>query len=96
VCYIWCDDDDADDDDVQLKPGEARQLTFSLCWDSPYVTFGSGKKLPRRYTKFFGNAGNAVGALCAHTLARRLAWEQAIDAWQRPILDNDLLPSFYK
>ena len=79
-----------------LAPGEARRLVFSLTWDAPAARFGSGRALPRRYTRYFGRGGRATAALAGHALASWRAWEVAVDAWQRPILDAPQLPSFYK
>lgn len=50
----------------------------------------------RYYTKFFGRSGEAGPAICEHALQSYPRWEQQIDAWQRPILDDDELPDWYK
>ncbi|CAF4800582.1 unnamed protein product, partial [Rotaria magnacalcarata] len=34
--------------------------------------------------------------LCLYTLDNRLKWEEAINKWQKPILDDSLLPDWYK
>lgn len=76
--------------------GKAK-LEFSLSWDNPVVHFGSSKKKHYRfYTRFFGRLGDAGKALCCHALLRYPEWESKIDAWQKPILENDSLPSWYK
>ena len=44
---------------------------------------------PRFYTRFFGNHGNAGPALCCHALTHYPEWETKIEAWQRPILEDE-------
>lgn len=36
-----------------LKPGETKQVVFSLSWDMPKVTFAEQNTYYRRYTDFF-------------------------------------------
>lgn len=79
-----------------LQPGEKRELVFSLSWDSPIVRFGSGKALPRRYSRFFGRDGDAAPALATYALMSWSEWDKRISAWQRPILEQPDLPAFYK
>ena len=43
----------------------------------------------RFYTRFFGRHGDASKALCCHALMRYPEWESKIDAWQKPILENE-------
>lgn len=43
----------------------------------------------RFYTRFFGRLGDAGKALCCHALLRYPEWESKIDAWQKPILENE-------
>ncbi|XP_073242353.1 non-lysosomal glucosylceramidase-like isoform X1 [Porites lutea] len=76
--------------------GKAK-LEFALCWDNPVIHFGSSKtKHYRFYTRFFGRHGNAGKALCRHALMHYPKWESKIDIWQKPILQDDSLPSWYK
>lgn len=76
--------------------GKAK-LEFTLCWDNPVVHFGCPKhKHYRFYTRYFGHHGNASKALCCHALKHYPSWESKIDAWQKPILQDDSLPSWYK
>lgn len=43
------------------------------------------------------SGGSSVaGLLVAHALARYPTWEEAIEAWQRPVLEDDSLPVFYR
>ena len=43
-----------------LAPGEARRLVFSITWDAHAARFGSGRALPRRYTRYFGRGGRPI------------------------------------
>ncbi|XP_053264076.1 non-lysosomal glucosylceramidase [Podarcis raffonei] len=72
-------------------------LEFALAWDMPCIRFGSKEKEHRRrYTRFFGSRGDACPALSHYTLSCYQAWEEKIEAWQRPILENSDLPPWYK
>ncbi|XP_049651737.1 non-lysosomal glucosylceramidase-like [Accipiter gentilis] len=74
-----------------------RTLELALAWDMPRVYFGSKEKLHlRRYTRFFGSGGDAAPALSHHALTHYEEWERKIEAWQKPILENSQLPSWYK
>lgn len=80
-----------------VSAGGRGTLEFSLCWDMPRIRFGSGEKeYYRRYTRFFSSEGAAAPALCQYGLSHYEEWEQKIDAWQDPILQDSLLPSWYK
>ncbi|CAL8325715.1 unnamed protein product [Lota lota] len=72
-------------------------LEMSLAWDMPTVTFGSGERRhDRRYTRFFGTKGDAAPSLAHHALKHYRRWERSIEEWQRPILQDSALPSWYK
>ncbi|KFQ13879.1 Non-lysosomal glucosylceramidase, partial [Leptosomus discolor] len=72
-------------------------LELALAWDMPRVHFGSKEKLHlRRYTRFFGSRGDAAPALSHHALTHYEEWERKIEAWQKPVLENSQLPSWYK
>ncbi|XP_010007086.1 PREDICTED: non-lysosomal glucosylceramidase [Chaetura pelagica] len=74
-----------------------RTLELALAWDMPRIHFGSEEKLHlRRYTRFFGSRGDAAPALSHHALTHCEEWERKIEAWQKPILEDSQLPSWYK
>ncbi|KAM9262041.1 LOW QUALITY PROTEIN: non-lysosomal glucosylceramidase-like [Morus bassanus] len=74
-----------------------RTLELALAWDMPHAHFGSKEKLHlRQYTHFFGSGGVATPALSHYALTRCEEWERKMEAWQKPILDNSQLPSWYK
>ncbi|XP_042303811.1 non-lysosomal glucosylceramidase-like [Sceloporus undulatus] len=72
-------------------------LELGLAWDMPRIRFGSKEKEHYRwYTRFFGREGDACPALCHHMLTHYPEWEEKIEAWQRPILEDSDLPAWYK
>ncbi|XP_064787505.1 non-lysosomal glucosylceramidase isoform X2 [Oncorhynchus masou masou] len=72
-------------------------LEFSLAWDMPKITFGSREREHvRRYTRFFGTKADAAPSLSHHALTHYRLWERSIEEWQRPILQDSSLPSWYK
>ncbi|XP_028821210.1 non-lysosomal glucosylceramidase [Denticeps clupeoides] len=72
-------------------------LELCLAWDMPVITFGSREKEHlRRYTRYFGSRGDAGPSLCHYALTHYRDWERRIEEWQRPILQDSSLPSWYK
>lgn len=45
----------------------------------------------RYYTKFFGKTEEAGPTICEYALQNYSKWEQLIDAWQKPILEDKLV-----
>nr|KAG5708585.1 hypothetical protein BaRGS_033006 [Batillaria attramentaria] len=82
---------------TKVPAGSRGQLDFCLAWDMPVVQFKAAEnKYTRRYARWFGKAGDAGPRLCAHALAHYPVWEQKIEEWQNPILENKQLPAWYK
>ncbi|HLF25013.1 MAG TPA: non-lysosomal glucosylceramidase [Anaerolineae bacterium] len=81
---------------IELNPGETRNIPFALAWDFPITEFGSGTQWYKRYTRFYGATGREAFTIAADALARYPEWEAAIDAWQKPILDDPDRPDWYK
>jgi non-lysosomal glucosylceramidase len=79
-----------------LAPGERRSIRFALAWDLPMVEFGAGRRWWKRYTRDWGRSGTRAFDLARHALAEAPAWRAAIDAWQRPILDDAERPAWYR
>ncbi|OCT56918.1 non-lysosomal glucosylceramidase [Xenopus laevis] len=80
-----------------VPPRGRETLEFCMSWDMPNIHFGAGHKVHhRRYTRYFGCQGDAAPALCHYGLTHLVEWEQKIEAWQEPILQNEDLPAWYK
>jgi non-lysosomal glucosylceramidase len=81
---------------VSLAPGESCEIHFALAWDMPVARFGGGSAWYRRYTRFYGRDGNAAASIAADALANYANWEDQIEAWQSPVLEDPSLPDWYK
>ncbi len=81
---------------LKLAPGASREVVFSLAWDMPLARSGFGTPYYRRYTQFYGTEGNAAPAMARDALLAYPAWEEQIDAWQKPILEDNTLPDWYR
>jgi non-lysosomal glucosylceramidase len=79
---------------VEVLPGEAREVAFSLAWDMPLARMGGGAAYQRRYTCFF--PVNGAVQLAADALRHADDWENQIEAWQSPILEDAALPAWYR
>ena len=60
------------------------------------VEFGAGRRWWKRYTRDWGRTGLRALDLARHALAETPAWRAAIEAWQRPILDDPERPDWYR
>ncbi len=78
-----------------LAPGETQQIPFALSWDLPVTEFAQGKRAYRRYTDFFDRGGRNAWALAKTALENYPDWQANIQAWQQPILEQDL-PDWFK
>jgi len=81
---------------VRIPAGTTRQIVFALVWDMPVMRFPSGTSWYRRYTKFYGHAGDVVPELLQDALTHFSDWEHQIDDWQLPIMTNDQWPLWYR
>jgi len=81
---------------VHIPAGESREIVFALVWDMPLARFPEGTAWYRRYTAFYGRDGSAVQDLLMDALTQYPQWEQAIDDWQRPIMNDESLPLWYR
>ena len=80
---------------VALAPGERRSVRFAIAWDLPMVEFGAGRRWWKRYTRDWGRTGERAVDLAQHALERAPEWRAAIEAWQRPYLDDPDRPDWY-
>jgi non-lysosomal glucosylceramidase len=81
---------------IELGPGERRSVRFAIAWDMPVVEFGAGRQWWKRYTRAWGRTGERAFDLAAHALERAPGWREAIEAWQRPVLESVDRPDWYK
>jgi non-lysosomal glucosylceramidase len=79
-----------------LPPGESLQIPFVVSWDFPVTEFAQGVEYFRRYTDFFGRDGQNAWAIAQTALDHYAQWQQAIQAWQTPILQRTDLPDWFK
>ncbi|WP_341525930.1 GH116 family glycosyl hydrolase [Nostoc sp. UHCC 0302] len=79
-----------------LQPGETLEVPFVLAWDFPITEFAAGVNYYRRYTDFFGKDGNNAWAIASTALQEYQSWRSQIQSWQKPILDREDLPSWFK
>lgn len=80
-----------------VPPGGKKEMDFTLTWDMPVVHFKNKEKLyGRRYGRWFGYKGDACPRMCSYALENYPSWEQKIEDWQTPILQNSNLPAWYK
>ncbi|MBD2055154.1 bile acid beta-glucosidase [Oculatella sp. FACHB-28] len=79
-----------------LAPGENRKIPFVLSWDFPVTEFATGINYFRRYTDFFGTSGKTAWAIAQTALDLYPTWQQQIQTWQQPILDDQDLPDWFK
>ncbi|KAL0533325.1 hypothetical protein IC582_030141 [Cucumis melo] len=80
---------------ITVSSDSVRTVTFSLSWDCPEVNFCRGKTYHRRYTKFYGNLGDAAADIARDAILEHHHWESQIDAWQRPVLEDKRFPKWY-
>lgn len=82
---------------MEVAAGSQSTLEFALAWDMPKVHFDEARKhYYRFYTRAFGRDGKAAPALAQAALSRYPSWEEGIERWQRPVLEDLTLPDWYK
>jgi non-lysosomal glucosylceramidase len=79
-----------------LQPHESRTVPMALGWDLPVIQFGGGRKWNRHYTHFFGTEGTHAWEIARTALEHQEEWSKAIDAWQKPIVDDEHRPQWYR
>jgi non-lysosomal glucosylceramidase len=76
----------------RLEPGQSLELPVVISWDLPVTAFASGTRSLRRYTDVFGSSGDNAAAIAAEALADWRSWREAIDTWQKPVVERADLP----
>lgn len=79
-----------------VGPGERKQVVFLLAWDAPIVRFGKGHGHYRRYSRFFKNDGQQIGALLRTARDKWREWDEQIEQWQQPTLNDADLPMWFR
>ncbi|XP_059445105.1 uncharacterized protein LOC132176955 [Corylus avellana] len=79
-----------------VEPHGKCTVAFALAWSSPKVKFSKGSLYNRRYTKFYGTSERAALDLVHDALTNYKRWEEEIENWQSPILNDERLPEWYK
>jgi len=79
-----------------LQPGEKRVIPMVLAWDFPVVQFGEGRKWFRKYTEFYGKSGTNAWKIAKDALRNAASWSDAIDAWQKPYVEDESKPLWYR
>ncbi|GAB4844094.1 hypothetical protein Ancab_014058 [Ancistrocladus abbreviatus] len=79
-----------------VEPQGKSTVAFGVAWSSPKIKFLKGSSYYRRYTKFYGTSERAAEDLVHYALTNYKRWEEEIEKWQCPILNDDRLPEWYK
>lgn len=79
-----------------LGPNEKKMAPMALAWDLPLIQFGGGRKWVRHYTKFFGAEGEHAWQIAKTALEQDEDWGRAIDAWQKPYIEDESKPLWYR
>ncbi|VFQ65919.1 unnamed protein product [Cuscuta campestris] len=79
-----------------VEPHGKCTVAFALAWSSPQVKFMKGKSYFRRYTKYYGTSEKAAKDIVHDALTNYKLWEEEIEKWQHPILNDEKLPEWYK
>jgi non-lysosomal glucosylceramidase len=79
-----------------LQPGQTLGIPFVLAWDFPVTEFAQGVEYFRRYTDFFGRSGENAWAIARIALKHYPTWQEKIQTWQQPLLDQPALPDWFK
>jgi non-lysosomal glucosylceramidase len=79
-----------------LAPHERRLIPMALSWDLPIEQFGGGREWVRHYTKFFDTSGTNAWAIARTALENDEQWSRQIDTWQRPYVQDESKPAWYR
>ncbi|PYY03797.1 MAG: glucosylceramidase [Acidobacteria bacterium] len=79
-----------------LAPNEKKLVPMALAWDLPIAEFGGGRKWLRHYTKFFGTSGSNAWKIARTALENDQDWSRQIDEWQKPFIEDESKPLWYR
>lgn len=82
----------------RLTPGALSQIDMTLVWTMNPVQFRNKKRTHQQfYTKWFpGTELEVAEEMSKYSLEHYGDWNQAIEDWQRPTLEDPGLPNWYK
>ncbi len=81
---------------MELEPGDRQTIPFVLSWDFPIMELDWHRQWFKRYTRFFGITGRNAWSIAIEALQHYKEWEEEIDKWQKPILEDASRPDWYK
>ena len=81
---------------VKLEPGENKIVPIVIAWDFPVMKFGSGTEWWKKYTQHFDRSGENGFAIAKEALENYDKWEQEIDKWMNPVINNNKYPDWLK
>jgi non-lysosomal glucosylceramidase len=83
---------------VKVKANSKENIEFSLVWNMPNINFYDNQKSYNRfYTRYFPETNpNSALNIAAYAHANKPRWIEEIRTFQKPILDNKKLPTWYK
>ena len=68
-----------------------------MVWDIPIINFSKNvSKYTKYYTRYFGGNNDYGPNIAEYALRHYNKWENLIDEWQRPILEDKDLPDWWK
>jgi non-lysosomal glucosylceramidase len=79
-----------------LAPREKKVIPMALSWDLPVVQFGGGRKWVRHYAQFFDASGTNALKIARAALENNQGWGSQIDAWQKPYVEDESKPAWYR
>src|SRR5215470_4949519 len=79
-----------------LGPHEKKTVPMALAWDLPLIEFGGGRRWVRHYTRFFGAEGEHAWQIAKTALEQNEQWSKAIDAWQKPYIEDKSKPLWFR
>ena len=81
---------------VKLKPNEEIIIPIVISWDFPVVRFNSGTEWWKKYTEYFSRNGNNSFKIAKEALNNYKKWEEKIDEWMNPVINNKKYPDWLK
>ena len=81
---------------AELEPGVTIAIPFVLAWELPLVEFGAGTLWRRRHADRDTARPRAALELARTALREHPAWLEAVEAWTRPIAEDERVPAWLR